>query len=105
MTTRQSLDRVCRRATLISLVGGALLVLGGILMMFPIPMVSAACAIVGFLLFGAGYVSRSWGRCLSCGFELANRLVAKSIFRIDELAHFCPFCGKSLDENVESPLA
>ncbi len=105
MTTRQNLDRICRRATLISLVGGGFLVFGGILTMFQIPNVAGACAIVGFLLFGAGFVSRSWGRCLSCGFELAHRLAAISIFRIDENAHFCPFCGKSLDENVESPLA
>ena len=100
MTTRQHLNILCKRGSIIQLVGLVPLVIGGLLAAGQQGWIAGIFAITGFALCVLGQIIRFYGRCLTCGAQLSHRLHGNAFFRIDELAHCCPYCEKPLDEDV-----
>ena len=100
MTTRERVNRVGRRAFLGALIGFVMFV-GGMTASdshreFKI------VGVCGFALFAASiiYVMFS-GRCVHCQRPLAKLFYRTwgSAFDISSDLHFCPYCGRSLDDD------
>jgi hypothetical protein len=101
MTTREHVNRVGRRAFLSALVG---------FVMFAGGMTAGQThrefrivAVCGFALFGGSIIYLMFsGRCVHCQRPLARLFYRTwgSAFNISSDFHVCPYCGKSLDDDV-----
>jgi hypothetical protein len=95
MTTRERVNRDGRRMLLIALIGFVMttsqrhrefMIVG----------------VTGFALFGGAIIYRMFsGRCVHCQRPLARLFYQTwgSAFNIESGLQFCPYCGKSLDDD------
>ena len=103
MTTRELLDRYCRRGTILTVLGGPLLAVSMVLAAARVEPYAFIVAVVCSLLFGSGLMSGFLGaRCLACGtplYQFGRRLGV----RIDPSLRSCPYCSSPLDKDFGDP--
>jgi len=99
MTTREQLNKHRQRAFFIALPGFVMFV-GGTMLTQGQGGPSAVFAIGGFVLFAGGMLFLVLGaRCLQCKQHLGQMFYQGSLFgAISQDLHYCPYCGKSLDD-------
>ena len=99
MTTREKLNRVRRRVALLAPVGFVMFAAGGAASQTNQAFI--AVALLGFALFAMSIAYPMFtGRCVHCGrlLGLMFSQAGSSFFRIALDLQFCPYCGKSLDD-------
>lgn len=99
MTTRDKLNRVRRRVALLAPVGFIMFAAGGAASQTHQAFI--AVAVLGFALFAMSIVyPMVTGRCVHCDrlLGLIFSQAGSSFLRIAPNLQFCPYCGKSLDD-------
>jgi hypothetical protein len=103
MTPRERINRDGRRTFLVALIGFAMFV-GGMMASKRHPEFKIV-AISGFVLFVAATIYvRFAGRCVHCHRPLGRLWYGSwgTAFGLASELQFCPYCGKSLDDDVGS---
>jgi hypothetical protein len=100
MRTRQCVNRALRRGFFGTIIGFAVMV-GGVIASDSHP-AFIVVVIIGFALAGASIVYLSFGgRCIHCQRPLSRLFAGSSSpFNISRDLRFCPYCGRSLDDDV-----
>lgn len=102
MTTRQGVNRTLRRGFLGVIIGFAVC-FGGAILASQIHRTFIVVSVVGFVLAGASILYLSFaGRCIHRQ-RLLTGLFSESggsPFNMSRDLQFCPYCGKSLDDDV-----
>jgi hypothetical protein len=99
MTTRQRVNRDRRRGFLIAMIG---------FIMFAGGMTASErhrefmiVGFSGFVLFGGSIIYMQFsGRCVHCQRPVGHLSQSGTPFAISSDLQFCPYCGKSLDDDV-----
>ena len=101
MTLRDALTRQKRKATVVAYAGFAVFALSMAVGAGERPWLVAG--MVGFVLFGAGILYLLFFlKCPACGGRIGYTVSYPSaIFSVSRKIRYCPFCGVSLDSEVE----
>ncbi|SRR6266496_546016 len=100
MTTRERVNRDGRRTFLMALIGFVMFV-GG-MTAIQLHREFAILGATGFALFGGAIIYLMFsGRCVHCQRPLARPFYQTwgSVFNITSDPQFCPYCGRSLDDD------
>jgi len=103
MTLRDKLDRQARWI-FFPMYGGMLIFIAGIIANAALGQQwTAVVALPGFALaFAATMFGYLWGfRCPCCRCSLAPLVFHPPGFGVDRRVHFCPYCGRGLDEEIQ----
>jgi hypothetical protein len=103
MTTRERVNRDRRRGWLIAIVG--FVAFAGGMTASQTQRAFLALGLSGFVVFGAS-ILYMWfsGRCIQCDRPIGRLFYQSggSPFSISSDLRFCPYCGKSLDEESKA---
>ena len=100
MTTRERLNKTRWRAALI-VVTGFLIALGAIIAQDRYREFAMALGFVAFAIFGGAMIYAIWtGRCVHCGQRIGIFLDGEEGEKFHRKMRFCPYCGKSLDDDA-----
>ena len=102
MTTREHLNQIRKRATMLAIPGWLLAAMGGF-----ISNGKGSWSIllfIGFALFAGGILLGLFtGRCLSCARKLGQAFsqTGGKVWQISNDLRYCPYCGESLDKPAD----
>jgi len=103
MTTRERINKTRGRSVLIALTG-FLIAFGAVIAQDTSRELAMALGFVGFALFGGAIIYAIFtGRCVHCQ-QWVGMLLSKDPDEISvpQEMRFCPYCGKSLDEDART---
>jgi len=101
MTTRERISKTRGRSVLIALTG-FLIAFSAVIAQDTHREFATALFFVGFALFGGAIIyAILTGRCVHCGQRISILLSKDSdAILVPQEMRFCPYCGKSLDEDA-----
>ena len=102
MTIREQLNKKKRIFAISSYIALALLVISGLLLVAQYIMFLPVVIILFIIFFTATGLTFLGIRCNNCKGNIGIITQYSGLFTIPKKFHYCPYCGISLDEEVEA---